>query len=306
MIERQDKVEENAYFDDVYQQNGVHLLENNAYLPLGFLAENDILNVNFITGVNTFEFQNKLFRASTGLQGDVWTMMSGEQLTITGYGATVSAMPGSGYCSYTSAADTGGTVVYQYIAEKDGLVCTALNLPKKNKFSFRKNGTDLYSETYSIPQSLAISEVRKGDVIEVHLVCNAGEKSTITLYTATLDEALFRKGYDILNVSPLQLTHFGSTKVEGTISCDRAGVLYTSIPQDANWFATVDGKPAQTVPIGGAMTGVLLSEGEHTVSFSYRNDAFSLGWKVSLGCLIQLILLYVRYYKPGFKRGKFQ
>ena len=202
MVERQGKVEENPYFDDIYQQNSVHLLKNNAYLPLGFLAENDILNTNFVTGANTFAFQNDLFRSATGLQEDVWTMMSGEQLTITGYGVTVSAVTGSGYCSYTSAADTGGTVVYQYIAEKDGLVCTALNLPKKNKFSFRKNGTDLYSETYSIPQSLAISEVRKGDVIEVHLVCNAGEKSTITLYTATLDETLFRTGYDILTSPP--------------------------------------------------------------------------------------------------------
>jgi len=306
MIERQGSVEDNPYFDDIYQQSNVHLLENNAYLPLGFLAENGILNVNFSTGVNTFEFQNKLFRSATGLQEDVWTMMRGEQLTITGYNVTVSATAGSGYCSYTAAADTGGTIVYQYVAEKDGFVCTALNLPKKNKFSFRKNGTDLYSETYSIPQSLAITEVRKGDVIEVHLVCNAGDKSTATLYTATLDEATFRKGYDILNASTLQLTSFGSTKVEGTITCNRNGVLYTSIPQDGNWFATVDGKPAQTVLIGGAMTGVLLSEGQHTVCFTYRNSAFSLGWKLSAGCLIVLSVLYIRYYKPQLKRGKFE
>ena len=143
-------------------------------------------------------------------------------------------------------------------------------------------------------------------MIEVHLVCNAGEKGTITLYTATLDESLFRKGYDVLNASTLQLNHFGSTKVEGTISCNRTGVLYTSIPQDGNWFATVDGKPVQTVLIGGAMTGILLSEGEHTVCFTYQNSAFSLGWKISLGCLILLILLYIRYYKPQLKRGKFQ
>ena len=298
MLERQNKLEENPYFDTVYSQGSVHLLQNNAYLPLGFLAENALIDVNFATGVNTFDFQNRLFRAATGLQEDVWTLFGGESLTITGYGVTVTTQTGGGYCAYTTGADAGGTIVYQYVADRDGFVCTALNLSKKNKYSFRKIGTDLYNETYSIPQSLAISQVRKGDVIEVHLICNASEKGNITLHTAVLDEALFRKGYQILNASTLQLTHFGNTKVEGSILCDRAGVLYTSIPQDGNWSATVDGKPVQTVTIGDAMVGVLLTEGPHKVSFIYRNNAFALGWKVTLVCALLLLILYLHYYRP--------
>jgi len=306
MLERQDQVEENPYFDDVYTQGDVHLLENNAYLPLGFLAENDLLNVNFSTGANTFDSQNQLFRAATGLQEDVWTLFGSDTLTVTGYGVTVTSQTGSGYSSYLTGADAGGTVVYQYVADRSGLVCTSLNLSKKNKYSFRKNGVDLYSETYSIPQSLAICQVQEGDVIEVHLVCSASEKGAITLHTAVLDEMLFRKGYDILNRTTLELNHFRNTRVEGTIHCDRSGVLYTSIPQDGNWTAVVDGKPVQTVLIGGAMVGVLLSEGDHTVSFVYRNNAFSLGWQISLFFGLLLLVLYVRYYRPKLKRGRFE
>ena len=47
MLERQDRVEENSYFDDVHYYGKVHLLENNAYLPLGFLAESQLINVDF-------------------------------------------------------------------------------------------------------------------------------------------------------------------------------------------------------------------------------------------------------------------
>ena len=301
MLERQNKVEENPYFDDVYSQGNVHLLENNAYLPLGFLADNELINVNFSTGVNTFDFQNGLFRAATGLQEDVWSYLNGEALTITGYGVNITTQTGGGYCAYNTGAEDGGTIVYQYVADRDGFVCTALNLSKKNKYSFRKNGADLYSETYSIPQSLSICQVNKGDVIEVHLVCGASEKGNITLHTAILDEALFRRGYDILNASTLQLTHFSSTKVEGTILCDRTGVLYTSIPQDGNWTAQIDGKAVDTVKIGDAMVGVLLPEGQHTVTFVYRNEAFSLGWKVTLVCGLLLLVLYLRYYQPRLK-----
>ena len=306
MLERQDRVEENPYFNDVHHFGKVHLLENNTYLPLGFLAENYLINVDFNSSVNTLTFQNQLFRSATGIDEDVWSFITGKNLSISGTSVTLNSQSQTGYCSYNTGADVGGTIVYKYIADKEGLVCIDLNLSKKNKFSFWKNGSELYNETYSIPQSLAVSKVVPGDVIEVHLTCNAGEKGTITLHTGILDEELFRQGYDILAASTLELTTFKNTLVEGTITCNRNGVLYTSIPQDGNWTATIDGKPVDIVLIGDAMVGVLLSEGTHSVKFQYHNAAFSLGWKISLVCAVIFAGLYISIYQPKRKKGKYE
>lgn len=306
MLERQDHVEENPYFNDIQSYGKVHLLENTAYLPLGFLAQNQLLDVDFSSGQNTFEFQNALFRAATGVQEDVWTLITGKNLSISGTGVNLTSQSQTGYCSYTTDSAVNGTIVYKYIAEQDGFVCTALNLSKKNKYSFWKNGQELYNETYSIPQSLGISQVQAGDIIEVHLTCNAGDKGTITLHTGILNETLFRKGYDVLNASTLELTTFKNTLVEGTINCSRNGVLYTSIPQDGNWTAQVDGKPAQIITIGDAMVGLLLAQGQHTVTFRYENSAFSLGWKISLACFIVFLGLYFSVYQPRRKKGKYE
>ena len=69
------------------------LLENNAYLPLGFLAEYDLLELDFDSSVSVsndnrnvsvFPLQNRLFSAATGLNEDVWRMLLGESLTISG------------------------------------------------------------------------------------------------------------------------------------------------------------------------------------------------------------------------------
>ena len=169
-----------------------------------------------------------------------------------------------------------------------------------------KNGVELYNETYSLPQTLAVSHVVPGDVIEVHLTCKPDEKGSITLHTGILDEALFRKGYDILSKSPLELTAFSNTRVEGTVTCVREQLLYTSIPQDGNWQATVNGEPAQIVCIGDAMVGLLLPEGTHNVSFTYRNKAFSLGWKVTLACAFVFSAIYLCIYHPQRKRGKYE
>ena len=305
MLERDGKVEENNYFDQVHHYGNVYLLENNAYLPLGFLTENQILNTDFSTGTNTFVFQNKLFRDATGLNYDVWYMTGGNSLSITGADVSVRPQTATGYCYYTTGT-TGGRIIYRYVADRDGLFCIDLNLPKKNGISVWKNGVELYNETYSIPQSLAVSQVLQGDIIEIYLTCNANTKSSTTIHAAILDETVFRNGYDILNSSTLKLTSFSNTRVEGTIDCNRNGILYTSIPQDGNWSVTVDGKPVQTVTIGDAMVGVMLSEGQHDIVFTYHNAAFSLGWKISLACAFIFLFLYLGIYKPRFKNGKYE
>ena len=306
MLERRDKVEENPYFEDLHSFGKVHLLENKAYLPLGFLTENQILNVDFATSDNTLNFQNKLFKSATGVEGDVWNFITGKNLSISGTSVTLNSQNQTGYCSYSTEPDAGGTIVYKYIADQEGLVCIDLNLSKKNAFSFWKNGAELYSETYSIPQSLAVSNVIPGDIIEVHLTCKANERGSITLRTAILDEEVFRKGYDVLNTSTLKLNAFSNTLVQGTIDCDRNGVLYTSIPQDGNWKAYIDDSPAEIVLIGDAMIGLLLPEGSHSVTFKYENRAFALGWKISLVCVVIFAALWWSIYQPKRKKGKYE
>ena len=306
MIERSGQVEENDYFQDVQNYGSVHLLENKAYLPLGFLAESTIADTDLSFGQNTFALQNQLFTDATGISDDVWELMYEEELTITGTGVTVNPYPQSGYCTYTTGSGGNGTVIFRYQPQSTGLVCVDLRLSKRNDYTFLKNGTPLYSENYSIPQSLSVCQAEPGDVIEVQLTCKAGETGSIQIYAGLLNDTVFQQGYQILQASTLELTSFTSTRVEGTITCDRNGVLYTSIPQDGNWVATVDGEPAQIQLIGDAMVGLTLSQGTHAVVFQYRNSAFSLGWKISLACTAVFLGLYLSIYRPRRQKGKYE
>jgi uncharacterized membrane protein YfhO len=143
-----------------------------------------------------------------------------------------------------------------------------------------------------------------GDVVEIELECKKNESGTIKIKAAILNENLFRQGHEKLSASVLNITSFSNTKIDGTIDCKQDGVLYTSIPQNGNWHAEVDGKPADTVTIGDAMVGLLLPEGNHSIRFIYRNPSFSLGWKVSLGCFIIFAAIAVVAYKPTLQRKK--
>ncbi len=304
MLER-DLTKENPYFDYVHHYGTVTLLENNAYLPLGFLANSQLANVDFHAAGNRFQLQNRLMTAASGV-GDVWEKMAGNCLEITGSGATISNQSQTGYCSYETSGSA-GTVVYTYTANSEGLMCIDLDLPKRNSYSVTVNGTQLYSETHSLPQMLSVSQVVPGTVVEIRLNCKANEKGNINIQAAVLNEEVFRSGYDVLAASTLDITTFKSTFVEGTIQCNRDGLLYTSIPQNGNWQVSVDGKPVDTVLIGDAMIGVPLAKGGHTVTFRYHNAAFSLGWKISLVCCAIFIGLAIWVYQPKFHRpGKFE
>lgn len=303
MIERDGIVKDHRYFTDVYASGYVHLLENNAYLPLGFLVDNQILNVDFLSHRNPFDIQNDLMKAATGIQENVWKYTGYNSLAITGDNVEITSQLPYGYCTYASSPERSGTVVFNYTADRDGLMCINLVLSNRNRFTVRLNGKDLYTESYSISQSLAVSNVTAGDVVEVVMYCPANESGFHEVTAAILDDTLFRECYQILASSTLELTHFSNTQIAGTIQCNRDGILYTSIPQDGNWTAYVDGEKASIVLIGDAMCGLPLTKGDHRIEFRYENLAFSLGWKISLGCFLVFIVITICSVLP--KKGKF-
>ena len=309
MIDRDGKDKSSSFFKEVNSFGDTTLLENQAYLPIGFLTEPELAELTFDSSSNAFEFQNRLFAAATGTQGTVWHRIPGENLALSTSGATITESNASGYCKYTDT-EQNGHVTYSYIAHRDGFLCIHLNLPKRNDFYVIVNGVELYKETISLPQMLAVGDVQTGDVIDIRIVCDAGENSTMTVNAAVLDQEVFREGYEILNASTLELTEFESTHLEGTIRCDRDGLLYTSIPQNGNWKVTVDGEAVETKLVGDCMTAVELTEGTHDVTFTYRNAAFSLGWKVSLVSFAVFALLVRTAYRPDMgrhgKKGKYE
>ena len=304
MINRDGKDKSSAYFSQLHSYGNISLLENTAYLPLGFLVNPQIVNTDF-TNNNAFILQNDLISCATGINENVWNLLSGNDTGITPKEVTLTARTQTGYCAYETAEDSGGTIVYTYTIDKAGFLCIDLNLSARNSFTVIKNEVELYAETYSVPQMLAVGDVRPGDTVEIHLICRGNEKGSMRIRAGLLDQGQFQRAYDILSASTLELTEFHNTSIEGTINCDRKGILYTSIPQDGNWSAYVDGKPAPTVEVGGAMLGVLVTEGNHTVRFVYRNKAFSLGWKISLvSFAIFCVLCWFSYHKPSKKQPR--
>ena len=299
MLERDGEVEKNRYFDEIFTSGQISLLENNAALPLGFLAQPELGDLDF-SGSDHFEIQNALFTAATGIYSNVWHPVPPQ---VTGEDVTLDSINGN-HTKY-SGAKSGSSVTYSFPMVREGFVCLDFDVTDRNSYTVYHNGVQLYSESLSLTQMIAACDVLPGDVIEVKLTCKQGEEGRMTVRAAVLDDEIFRRGHEVLKASTLQITEFDTTRIVGTIDCDRDGLLYTSIPSDGGWSVTVDGEEAETILVGDVMTAVALTEGNHNIEITYRNAAFDLGWKISAIYLLLFGLTAPIYYSKR-KKGRFE
>ena len=306
MIERDGKDKASTYFREINRFGSTVLLQNNYHLPLGFMTEPELAELEFDVTNNGFQFQNQLLSTAAGMEQDAWTILGGEDLIITGQDVTITEQNSAGYCKY-KADLSNSTIIYSYTVDVDGFMCIYVNQPKRNGVAIWVNGQQRYTEAITLPQMLAVGDVSVGDIVELKATCKtAGESSNMTISAAVLDQACFEEAYEKLSTSTLELTKFTNTEVVGTIDCVADGLLYTSIPQNGNWYVEVDGEPAEALAVGEAMTSVMLTEGTHEVRFIYRNRAFAWGWKISLVCVAVFALIVWHDNQRKAYRGKYQ
>ena len=290
----------------LHSYHGITLMENNYYLPLGFLTEKALADVDFSES-NAFTLQNRIYKAAAGVIGNVWKPIAAADVeVIPGSGIHIKISNSSGYTSFDSKTqDT--SLTYTYTITKAGYMCLDLTLYANKNFSVWHNGVRLYSEGYTLPVTMAVCEVKPGDQVDVIIECVAETSTAVQVKGYLMDMDVFQEGYAVLSASTLQLTEFSNTYISGIIDCDRDGLLYTSIPQcgndrtertvaedgsiikattspEGNWVVYVDGVRTDNVLVGNAMVAVELTQGVHTVEFRYENKAFKYGCAISIGC----------------------
>ena len=311
-LERRGFVENNHSQKDIYSSGRVHLLENTYYLPLGFMVDPQLAELEFVDNGGNFYFQSQVLSAALGREVTPWTLTSDEDLTITwDSGVTVDPTPTGSTATYTK--DSKGDIDYLYTFDESGLFCVRYHMPSKNKYVayYKAAGSStfvkLHDETHnSLGYIASVCEVKPGDQVKISVTCKANSNTSnqkITITGAVLDQAVMEDVYRQLSQSTLQVTKFEDTRIEGSITCQEAGLMYTSIPQSGNnWHVYVDGEEAQITLVGEAMIGVMLTEGQHNIVFQYKNKAFEVGCIVTISCA--LLFTGICVYVYGFQRRR--
>ena len=245
----------NHFFERVSQIGSVVLLQNNYSLPLGFMANHDLANWKGDPN-HLFASQNKLFRAATGLEGDLFHI---HQLT------------------YDSED---GNYHFDFITPNEGDLFSVSHLRTDTRVyeypQFIRNIGTTYPAIHHLGTFEADTHIRL-DFSTDNVI---GER---TIEVAIIDRELFAQGHALLNESTLDITSFSDIRINGTINIVNSGLLYTSIPYDnGNWRVYIEGERVDVALINGAMVGVELEAGSYEIEFRYVNTAFNIGLGISL------------------------
>lgn len=271
--------------------------ENNYQLPIAFRVNEEIAYWSHDNS-NPFEVQSELFGSATGIH----TVFNDMEVTkVSGSGAS---------CNDFSFSDSG---CYPYTVD-GSLASASLTFKLKVLESgnayvyFKTSGNTVDSITYTLQNGTAITQnvdtkpyimdlgyLEAGETVNIYAPISEGTDGYVYLYAVTLDEPSFEMGYEILKSDSMNVTKFEETEIEGTVNASANGILYTSINYDTGWSVYIDGEKVSNeniVSIGdGALLGVRISEGEHTVKFKYTPDGLVAGSVISAVTLILMLLL---------------
>ena len=238
---------------------GTYLYENLYTLPLGFVISSDIEENWQYEMDNPAEVQNDL------------CLVSGADEVLVDAGGTVNKN------TFTFTPDETGKY-YVFVMNKKVKTVKA-ELPTGQKsFSNVDRG-----------YLLELGTLAPGT--EVKLTADeAGEQLNAIAYRFSEDAMI--QVYDRLNQSPMHLTSWKDTKLSGTVSAAKAGMLFTSIPFDKGWTVKVDGEKVETRKAFGAFLAIDVSAGDHVIDFSYFPKGLKTGGLISGGSIVILILLW--------------
>lgn len=124
-----------------------------------------------------------------------------------------------------------------------------------------------------------------------------GPETDDAIVAASLDEPEFERLRGMLDAKAAQVTDFDDGHVALSCSAGEAQTLFTAIPYDAGWHATVDGAPAEIRCLYGGVCGIDLGAGEHTVEFSYETPGLGAGLAATAASIAAFAL-----WRAGEKR----
>lgn len=282
-----------TYFDQVDNDGIVSLQENNAYLPIGFVADSNIMNY---TGEskNQADNQNELFKLATGISEDVLYPIDVEHVGHTNLNVT---KVDEGNYNYQYAKKDDGSecyLKYNYVLPKDGPVYVTMDFENMEGFKIMKDNVTLNNFSKQKYTTITASGNHKaGEMISFYADIEAEKSGTGKMLAYQMNEDLFRKGIEKLSKGGLDVSSYSDTEINGTFTAENDGVFYTSIPYDGGWKVYVDGKEAEITPLKNAFVCVPVSAGTHEITFKYCPPGFVVGTIVTIASILIFAAIWV-------------
>ncbi|MBE6985381.1 MAG: hypothetical protein E7434_07240 [Ruminococcaceae bacterium] len=308
LIDRTDSHYNTDYNALLAESGGVNLLENRAFISVGFMADSALQEfVAEDAKYNPIWEQEEMFRLATGIEEDLYTHYTAEEFDKP-FDATIRATGTSGtQYSYTTndSASKYQDISIIYTVKEDGLYLATTLRPTKaeSKIDIYCNNKKMFTIEAKVRMLFSLGNFKAGDKVKVVYSVASGQDGNISLDFAKQNNAVFDAGYEKLADEPFILTEFSDGYLKGTVDALSDGLFYTSVPYEPGWRAYVDGKEVplaegyhaqnKAVNLTDAVVCFPLSAGAHEIELLYSAPGGTLGLIITVISLLAFIGLCI-------------
>lgn len=306
--------------------DAISIYENPNALPIAYMVDDDILDLELGSKDNPFENQNMLLSSMLGEDNDYFTKVyqtsepyynnvsiaaAGDQ---TKYIATEGA---DSYIEYYLEADSTDPIYLYFPAsyEKKVNIWLSTERDENGNYTNHKFIDYFYEGQYFC--ILKLGDFNAGQQFAVR--CTVANEYTYMkdqlfyqLDMAAVDESLAK-----LQTQTMDITDYDDTHIKGTVNAGAGQVLFTSIPQEGGWTIKVDGKKIDyiyddeeelnivsdtsqgIVTIADSLIGIVLTEGTHEIEMSFFPKGLGVGLVLAfIGIGVTVFFFLLDYKKP--------
>lgn len=285
--------DQNAGYALKSQTGKVSIYENKYPLPIGFVVDYSVYNWNN-SFRSPFDVQKDFILTATGMEVDLFKNVE---------------VQAESYTNMTRNSQD--NIRYSYSNNDSGQVGNAtltFFAPETKQMYFYMFANRSYKTNVTVNEKKQEYETRRGLIVDLGVLeagteiklefeVHAAKDGYFNLQMVTFDEEKYVEVHDALSREPFEVTSFKDTKIEGTVTAGRDGILYTSIPYEPGWKAKVNGVEVFIDPIHNAMIAIPVERGTHDIVLTYIPDGLLMGLSLSILSIAFAIGLYYKYEK---------
>lgn len=299
--------ETNYGLDRVGTVGELYIYENSHALPIAFPVSDGYTAYDTdMPSENPFELQNRMLSAMIGSREVIeFYRPIGEENVEIVYENVDTKKYGEGYTKYF-IENSGSNSHIEFLIDgyEDMPVYAAFpsNYPRKVNIWINHEWYNTYLTSTSddgiIPLGKYGSDERVSLIMTILGADNdgSGEVFLRDKLFYCFDEELFEEYFSSVRDSVSGFEKLRETKLVMTVTAGANQELYTSIPYERGWIATVDGTETEVYRTDNGLVGIDLPEGTHKIELRFMPDYFVYACIISGSALLLFVLIIVTQY----------
>lgn len=295
-------------YEEADSRKDITAYKNPYALGIVYGVDGDVAALNSEDFVSPFELMNETVTKMLG-ENETVELFKPIKFTDGLIGCTESKV--SGHIKYEKKDDGKDTpsVTFYITAPNDMEIFTFFpsEYPREVKLTLNGANYDTYfaNETRRI---VSLGRYSPQQFITLKMTFSSDNLYLLddTEYFYYLDEALFEEIMPRLQTHNMQIDSYDDTHINGTIDIDeKHDYIFTTIPYDEGWHVQIDGRDAEITKQFNSLLAIDvagLEAGTHDITFRYMPDIYILGFWLTVGGVLVLILCVIISRKLNRRR----